>query len=237
MKYIATIISGIALTALFLLFAEFRTLQASELVWKNEALRYSELLTTEKGVSSRRASEFTELSAVNENLSDEIKKNNDEIRYLTTINGELTTSLKNLGTTPGVIIAGDDSTETAVQHFYVDQEGFELLGYFEIEKPYQISFTAMKAALQIELAVTQNKDKIWSTYITSDNPNFNISLLEPKVSPYQESFLEKLNLHLGAYAGMSEVGVIGGASYEKHQVLLMFGTQTSIGYTYEFKIK
>jgi hypothetical protein len=97
--------------------------------------------------------EVEELKAENEKLAEILKKNKEAIRSLTRLNGILADSLANAATVEDVV----DSVK--VRRFDIEKNGFELSGFFEIIEPFRITFEKMIAKLNLEIALSQNKDK------------------------------------------------------------------------------
>lgn len=222
-----------------LLYFQYKDMASDVVKWRNSSYKNEGLFKEQKNLVWTHIAEYAKLESSNEQLQDLIKDNKQKIRNLTEINVSLEDSIYNLSTKPIIIINPDDSSATVkAQEFGHSGGGFLIAGYFEVVDPFRISFTKLIANVELEVALTQSKNRAWSTYVTSINNNITINDVIPKVTPYKPSFLEKLSFNLGTYGGINQIGVLAGASYDKHTMLLLFSNYGgSIGYVRQFKIK
>lgn len=237
LKYIPHAIALILVVVLGLGFVQYRNLEDEAIRYRTEAISLSELYKSADGLASRRALEIEGLRASNDVLNSTIRDNKETIRSLTALNGILSDSLENVATETDTIYI-DDTTSVPIQRFDVSQGGFTLGGYFEVQDPWRINFEKLLAEVSLEIAMTQGRDNIWKANVISPNPNFSVSSLDTKVNPYQPTWQDKIKLNLGVYGGNKRLGVLAGASYDKHSLLLGFDTQGAhIGYMRSFGVK
>lgn len=234
-KYIPHAMAGILAGILLMVSFNYSDLKTSEKDWRAEALKNSELYIDANGVAERKGVELDHLVIVNSDLQKNIDGKDEDIRSLTRLTASLEDSLADVSTISDTVML-DDSTIIDVQRFNIDRNGFQLMGHFEIEEPFRITFSKMIANFDIEIALTENRDKVWTAYVASTNPNFKITSLEPQVNPYEPGFWDKLRFSGGGFVGPRQIGVITGLIYDQHKINLIFSNQGSaLGYERFFK--
>ena len=236
-KYISYSIIGILVVILSLGYANYRGLENSRNDWREDALANSELITEANGIVSRRSVEIDDLKTDNNNLQRSIDSKKERIRSLLNLNASLIDSLLNVSTIHDTIILADSST-IEIQRFDINKNGFSLLGHFEIQEPFRISFSRMLAEFNVDIAITQNKDKVWTSYISSENPSFVVNSLVTQVNTYRPGFLEKLKFSAGGFVGPLQIGIITGVIYDQHKINILMSTQGgAFGYERIFKVR
>ncbi len=217
-------------------FFNYKNLEKKVDIYKARILQNALLYVDANGVASRLAMENQDITASNDSLNKVIGHNKEQIRSLVALTGQLSDSLNNVETAHDTIYINNVATE--VQKFNVAQNGFELKGYFEINSPFRITFEKMLAEINLEIVLTETKDRLWTAYVTTPNTNFLVSDVVPKINPYEPTFFEKLSFSGGLYASSNRVGLSAGVTYDTHHIkLLLDNYGGAIGYEKTFKIR
>jgi hypothetical protein len=148
-------------------------------------------------------------------LTAELKKNKAELLAVTNALIQLREQVaKGQGTqtdVPGTK-PGDPTRKkvTFGQDFgYARVDGFTLTDPPE----YELKLGQGSKPLKLELAIAQQKDKSWRTYVTSSDPNVGIDIGVTAVNPYilESSWYEKIKVHADLGVGNGVLGGVGAA--------------------------
>lgn len=197
--------------------------------WQNEAAQKDTVTIIDSTGYEKLALQVDKLSSRNKDLQKELKKKDAKIQSQINIIGALEDSIKNVSTQDSII---NDSIK--IRTFDINIDAFNIVGYFQKQSPYEISFTKLLAKFNLEANIVENKDKSWSAYIDTDNPSLKITNINTKVILYTPSFREKLNFGAGIYLSDKFSSLHGLIGYNRY-ILQIGYTTNGIGIGANYK--
>jgi len=237
LKYIPHAFAIILAIIVVLGFFNQRTLRNDMEKYRAAMLKYSDMYSTAKGETVKMAEEFSKLELKNKELNKEIKKQGEKIQSLIDLNANIKDSVANIITTPDTVYI-DNNGSMPIRRFALSQGNFTLKGYFEIRLPYRITFDEIKAEIALEIAMTQDRDLIWRSYIISTDPSFVVNNIQTSIKPYKPGFWDKLKFGAGLYASSNRVGGIAGIYYGNLGInLLLDNNGAAVGAQYLFGVR
>jgi hypothetical protein len=216
MNYILTTITGILSTILVYVAINYTTLNKELVLWRTEALNNARMYKLADSTAARRAVEIKSLQTSNALLNKTIKEQEESIRSLTLINGNLQKDLIWLKTNPDTVWVESSGELSPIQRFNMALYPFYINGYFQTNPPYSILFEHLRADVRMEIALTEDKQQSWKAYVFSKDSSLVITDISTSVSPYTPTFMDNLKFSAGAYVGTNRLGISTGIIYKQH---------------------
>jgi cell division protein FtsB len=187
-----------------------------------------------KNLYKSKSREVKEIKSENDSLNKYLDKLDQEIHIQSNIIETLSDSIKNLETYPDTVYM-EDSSFVSVRTFAKDFNWLYLSGWFEVNKPYRITFDSVYCEVDLEINYVK-KEAGWDTYVDSKNSGVVIDDIKTRVITDDPSFYDKLGFNIGI-TGMSKyLFLYGRVSYDQLGVHLGYGTGGPVlGVDYKIK--
>ena len=198
--------------------------------WQNVAAERDSLLTVTDTIVQRQALELKNIEIDNKDLREQVEALDGDLATTVNLLAKAQASLENIETVSDTIIINNETRE--VRNFSYADSTFGVAGFFELHDPYRISIPDLSVKIELDLAILQEETGAWQTLVDSKDPRIKISRLTASVSPYSESFWEKISYGGGVYSK----GVIGSIGFDSHRAVGLIGVDgVSFGYIHDFK--
>lgn len=155
----------------------------------------------------------------NEQLKKLIKKEKENNIYAGNIIASLIDSIKNFQTQ-------QDTQNENKRVFDIWKQSIHLVGNFEINEPYTISFDTISVGINLDITVTETKSGKYKTYVSAKEPNIIINKINTQVNPFQKqnnfymggglNFESDLTLSANLLIGYKKIVLTGGINTDKN---------------------
>lgn len=148
-------------------------------------------------------------------LADELKKNKAELlavnNALIKLKDQVAKGQGNQSDVPGV--KPGDPTRKKVE--FGQDFGYARVDGFTLTDPpeYELKLGQGSKPLKLTMALAQQKDKSWRTFVTSSDPSVGVEIGVSAVNPYmlEPSWYEKVKIHVDLGVGQGVLGGVGGS--------------------------
>jgi len=160
--------------------------------------------------------ELETIKVENKKLRKLVKKQKADVKAKIDLVTQLTDSIKSVVIRDSIIINHVTNTYVGIRQFNVVKAPFVIEGFFQKHEPFNISFSKLKAKMNLELLICQTKYGNWVSNIDTKNPNVEVLNLKTVVKPYKKPWYKNLRMGAGVQLGNNFTNIYGIAGYKKY---------------------